>query len=173
MRDLTVATTHTYYVIAGNEPVLVHNNNGCFDAEAAAEGLPEWSEGQTTFGRASGRDANGSAVDFDLLWSGDKKNHAGLIGAVNAKLRAAGILRGSSNSARASDLEQKFAALMNRRGIVDADVVINNPNGPCQVRLGCDQTLNHILDSNRGLSVHWRDNDGVWQRADYGTRRRR
>jgi len=27
MRDLTVDTIHTYYVIAGNEPVLVHNNN--------------------------------------------------------------------------------------------------------------------------------------------------
>jgi hypothetical protein len=25
MRDLTVAAIHTYYVIAGNEPVLVHN----------------------------------------------------------------------------------------------------------------------------------------------------
>ncbi|MFC3503111.1 LamG-like jellyroll fold domain-containing protein [Micromonospora krabiensis] len=27
MRDLTVADIHTYYVLAGNEPVLVHNNN--------------------------------------------------------------------------------------------------------------------------------------------------
>jgi hypothetical protein len=29
MRDLTVDTTHTYYVLAGNEPVLVHNNDAC------------------------------------------------------------------------------------------------------------------------------------------------
>ncbi|MER5702788.1 hypothetical protein ABT023_12705 [Micromonospora sp. NPDC002296] len=29
MRDLTVANVHTYYVIAGNTPVLVHN---CGDA---------------------------------------------------------------------------------------------------------------------------------------------
>jgi hypothetical protein len=31
MRDLTVADTHTYYVIAGDTPVLVHNTNlgGC------------------------------------------------------------------------------------------------------------------------------------------------
>jgi hypothetical protein len=28
MRDLTVDTTHTYYVIAGDTPVLVHNTNG-------------------------------------------------------------------------------------------------------------------------------------------------
>jgi hypothetical protein len=27
MRDLTVANTHTYYVVAGGKPVLVHNNN--------------------------------------------------------------------------------------------------------------------------------------------------
>ncbi|MFC8620517.1 LamG-like jellyroll fold domain-containing protein [Micromonospora purpureochromogenes] len=29
MRDLTVAELHTYYVLAGDEPVLVHNNDGC------------------------------------------------------------------------------------------------------------------------------------------------
>ncbi|MEV0129399.1 polymorphic toxin-type HINT domain-containing protein [Dactylosporangium sp. NPDC050688] len=29
MRDLTVAWLHTYYVLAGDKPVLVHNNNGC------------------------------------------------------------------------------------------------------------------------------------------------
>jgi hypothetical protein len=28
MRDLTVATIHTYYVVAGNTPVLVHNCGG-------------------------------------------------------------------------------------------------------------------------------------------------
>ncbi|GAA0734441.1 hypothetical protein GCM10010199_53540 [Dactylosporangium roseum] len=29
MRDLTVADIHTYYVIVGDEPILVHNNDGC------------------------------------------------------------------------------------------------------------------------------------------------
>ncbi|WP_203833029.1 LamG-like jellyroll fold domain-containing protein [Actinoplanes regularis] len=29
MRDLTVADVHTYYVVAGQQPVLVHNNNAC------------------------------------------------------------------------------------------------------------------------------------------------
>jgi hypothetical protein len=29
MRDLTIANIHTYYVLAGNTPVLVHNSNGC------------------------------------------------------------------------------------------------------------------------------------------------
>ena len=31
MRDLTVATIHTYYVVPGTVPVLVHNNNGVCD----------------------------------------------------------------------------------------------------------------------------------------------
>ena len=34
MRDLTVAVTHTYYVIAGNTSVLVHNNDGCLEVTA-------------------------------------------------------------------------------------------------------------------------------------------
>jgi len=29
MRDLTIATTHTYYVIVGEAPVLVHNVGDC------------------------------------------------------------------------------------------------------------------------------------------------
>ena len=31
MHDLTIATTHTYYVMAGTTPVLVHNTDGCGD----------------------------------------------------------------------------------------------------------------------------------------------
>lgn len=45
MRDLTVADTHTYYVIAGDTPVLVHNNNlvnfGCGKATSAATWVDE------------------------------------------------------------------------------------------------------------------------------------
>ncbi|WP_433349662.1 hypothetical protein [Micromonospora sp. CA-111912] len=33
MHDLTVADIHTYYVIAGDTPVLVHNNNGCLEGK--------------------------------------------------------------------------------------------------------------------------------------------
>ncbi|MFI2652741.1 hypothetical protein [Micromonospora fulviviridis] len=42
MRDLTVATTHTYYVIAGTTPVLVHNNNLCGNASTQAGGHVDW-----------------------------------------------------------------------------------------------------------------------------------
>ncbi|MFY1626841.1 polymorphic toxin-type HINT domain-containing protein [Micromonospora sp. WMMD735] len=36
VHNLTVDTLHTYYVLAGKEPVLVHNNNGCDLADIAA-----------------------------------------------------------------------------------------------------------------------------------------
>ncbi|WP_436521516.1 ricin-type beta-trefoil lectin domain protein [Actinoplanes sp. HUAS TT8] len=38
MRDLTVADIHTYYVFAGDEPVLVHNNS------CSAEQLAQWAK---------------------------------------------------------------------------------------------------------------------------------
>jgi RHS repeat-associated protein len=45
MRDLTIADTHTYYVLAGNTPVLVHNDDG-FDWDAAEEELTNsWDPG--------------------------------------------------------------------------------------------------------------------------------
>ena len=45
MRDLTVNDIHTYYVIAGSEPVLVHHNNQCDPWDELAgyrtrEGMP-------------------------------------------------------------------------------------------------------------------------------------
>jgi Pretoxin HINT domain len=38
MRDLTIARTHTYYVIAGNVPVLVHNCGGRVDGPLPDKG---------------------------------------------------------------------------------------------------------------------------------------
>ncbi|WP_155373687.1 RHS repeat-associated core domain-containing protein [Catellatospora vulcania] len=41
MRDLTVANVHTYYVIAGNDPVLVHNNDpGLINLGVTGESCP-------------------------------------------------------------------------------------------------------------------------------------
>jgi hypothetical protein len=40
MHDLTVANTHTYYVIAGDTPVLVHNDGGYIPAPKGLPGFP-------------------------------------------------------------------------------------------------------------------------------------
>ena len=35
------------------------------------------------------------------------------------------------------------------------DIVINNPNGPCQGPLGCDALLPRFLPPGSELTVHW------------------
>jgi len=51
MRDLTVEQVHTYYVVAGNVPVLVHNCGPDLDAMSAAGKGPN-KNGLTDAGRA-------------------------------------------------------------------------------------------------------------------------
>jgi RHS repeat-associated protein len=61
MRDLTVATTHTYYVIAGDEPVLVHNNNGpdqCPVAGLSDSGAASYQNLMSALGDVMKRDAD-------------------------------------------------------------------------------------------------------------------
>jgi RHS repeat-associated protein len=60
MYDLTVDTVHTFYVLAGTTPVLVHN---CGVGERAAElqnALPAGSQGRVTMGVGEGVDASGA-----------------------------------------------------------------------------------------------------------------
>lgn len=151
----------TYQVVSGNTPVLVHNSGGCFDPVAVGSGLPDYA-GSVTSG--TGVAADGRAYD---VVSGNKSADAGLLKIVNNRLRAAGRLPGSANSARASDVEQKFAGIMIRDGIDNADLVVNNPAGPCTVTLGCDDVLDTIL-GNKSLTVHWPDGNGGWTSKTYG-----
>lgn len=101
------------------------------------------------------------------LQSGDKRLNADLINWVNQKLRAQGKLKGTSTSWRASDVEQKFVAIMARDGIKEADLVINFPTGPCKdAELGCDAVLSSLLDGVGTLRVHWKEN-GVMRVETY------
>ncbi|MFB6556588.1 polymorphic toxin-type HINT domain-containing protein, partial [Streptomyces sp. NPDC056405] len=46
--DLTVEGTHTYYVLAGETPVLVHNSGGCPDLDALSKSGMRPAKGKTT-----------------------------------------------------------------------------------------------------------------------------
>ncbi|MCX4588588.1 hypothetical protein OG819_02165 [Streptomyces sp. NBC_01549] len=102
------------------------------------------------------------------LGGGFGEADAELIGIVNKRLQKAGVLSGRSTSSRANDAEQKFAALMLRDGIKKADLHINNPEGPCKQRLGCDDVLSIILGNKRQLTAHWPDGNGGWESQPYG-----
>jgi hypothetical protein len=159
--DLTVNDLHTYYVVAGNTPVLVHNCN--FDRDFEWDNLPAYVEGGPTSGRAVTSDGR----SYTDLISGGKRQNADLINWVNQTLRRKGKLEGNATSWRASDVEQKFAAMMARDGIKEADIVINFPSGPCGVKLGCDDVLDALLEDVGILRVRWKEN-GVWQTNIYG-----
>jgi hypothetical protein len=79
MHDLTIATTHTFYVIAGNTPVLVHNSNAACVARNA--------KGQFTSGEnsaaANGRKAHmnyraalGDEYDYEVTLDNGKRADA-------------------------------------------------------------------------------------------------
>jgi hypothetical protein len=91
-----------------------------------------------------------------------------LIDIVNQRLQDKGVLPGRATSSRASDAEQKFAAVMLRDKIGKADLYINNPSGPCVQRLGCDDVLSTILGNKKQLTVHWPDGNGGWESRSYG-----
>ncbi|MGW3163307.1 RHS repeat domain-containing protein [Streptomyces sp. NPDC001142] len=99
--------------------------------------------------------------------SGNKVLDKELVKIANERLREAGVTRGTSTSARASDAEQKFAAVMLRDDIKKADFFINNPAGPCRQPMGCDQVLNTVL-GKRQLTVHWPDGQGGYSSWTYG-----
>jgi len=55
VHNLSVADIHTYYVLAGSTPVLVHNTNGC--------GLPDLAVNSAQFGKKWGKHAQDYGLD--------------------------------------------------------------------------------------------------------------
>lgn len=125
--------------------------------------LPGFAEG----GPTSGLGVTQGGKFYDVV-SGNKKADSELIDIVNQRLQDKGVLPGRATSSRASDAEQKFAAVMLRDKIGKADLYINNPSGPCVQRLGCDDVLSTILGNKKQLTVHWPDGNGGWESRSYG-----
>jgi RHS repeat-associated protein len=130
--------------------------------EFATRVIPKFVEGGATTG--VGSTSSGHAI---RLVSGNKRADAELIDIVNDRLRKEGFLKGAAKSARASDVEQKMAATMIRDGVDKAELVINNPAGPCAQPLGCHRVLDAIL-GKRQLTVHWPNGKGGWENWTYG-----
>ncbi|MFF7098306.1 DddA-like double-stranded DNA deaminase toxin [Streptomyces rubradiris] len=122
--------------------------------------MPKFIEGGSTVGIGA------SSEHVYRLVSGNKKADADLIDIVNKTLREKGAMK-ARRSARASDVEQKMAAIMIRDEVSKAEVVINNPSGPCRQPLDCDQVLDSLL-GKRELTVHWLDGKGGYRNKTYG-----
>ncbi|MET8542674.1 polymorphic toxin-type HINT domain-containing protein [Kitasatospora sp. NPDC004799] len=174
--NLTVEGFHTYYVLAGDAPVLVHNDVDCFapfttdnvGAIARKAGLKTRSDGDETAGFAR----VGKKIIDDLA-SGRKKDEAELVAWVKAATKE---LTGRV-SGRASDLEVKWVARMHLEGIDEADLVINYETGPCMQQFGCNDVLDMLLLKDekkpKGLTVWFPMPGGVWKCKGYGTHKGR
>lgn len=149
--------------LAGTFQIGPLGEEGGFGEPGERAPLPGFAEGGPTSGLGVTQD--GKAYD---VVSGNKKADAELINIVNQRLQDKGVLPGRVTSSRASDAEQKFAAVMLRDKIAKADLYINNPSGPCAQRLGCDDVLSTILGNKKQLTVHWPDGNGGWESRSYG-----
>ncbi|MFF7369813.1 RHS repeat-associated core domain-containing protein [Streptomyces tricolor] len=130
--------------------------------EFATQLLPKFVKG----GKTAGVGASSTGRVYRLV-SGNKDTDSELVEIVNGTLREKGYLKGASRSARASDVEQKMAAIMIRDDLSKAEIVINNPSGPCTQPLGCHRTLDAIL-GKRQLTVHWPNGKGGYENWTYG-----
>jgi RHS repeat-associated protein len=182
MWDLTVPgnNDHNFYVVAtplagGAETqshvhapvgtsILVHNDN-CFHPNEVTDLLPNYVKGRQTSGVAV---ANDGRIYSDLV-SGEKVRDQYYTGIASDQLRG-GVdwLPGETISGDANHVEQKFAAMMITDRISSADLVINNPTGPCGVTpSSCSATLNRIL-GDRSLKVWYPDGNGGWKSTSFG-----
>jgi hypothetical protein len=106
--------------------------------------------------KTHGRWTDHTGVTHDLL-SG---RHDGYHTKVDQHAVAIGLIPAGAGLARSGDIEIRFAVRMRetwqRTGSPPREnIVINNPNGPCEGDLGCDTLLPRCLPPGAELTVHW------------------
>ncbi|MFJ2746197.1 polymorphic toxin-type HINT domain-containing protein [Streptomyces sp. NPDC087440] len=177
--NFTVSDLHTYYVLAGSTPILVHN---CDRDELAKDVPPRL--GNPTDGRASGTREDGTRAETHSITSGWYEKDVALIDWVNRQMKRPDAPRptpGTSTSPGSKHVEQKYVAIMARDKVVHGTVVINHEDGPCPMPFyGCQAALDFLLSRLRAerkykdhptLTVHWKDENGEWQIAKFTSER--
>ncbi|MGW6518943.1 DddA-like double-stranded DNA deaminase toxin [Streptomyces sp. NPDC054962] len=154
VHNLTVSDLHTYYVLAGASPVLVHNCGNAPDHVKQAH--DELAGERQTTGRIFDGDGNAIGADDGVhqLTSGTDM----LSPRANAYLhQAAGNGVGPRINPRGrypqdTHVETKYAAWMRDRGITEVDVVINNA-AVCSDFHNCSTAVRAILPKNSVMRV--------------------
>ncbi|WP_460304502.1 RICIN domain-containing protein [Actinocorallia aurea] len=149
--NLTVATNHTYYVLAGNTPVLVHN---CGPGDAFDGVADDLAGSKVTTGQVV--DDAGNKIGGPVS-SGEH----GSFPAVRDAIQESGLPHDPTGSfAAASHVETKIALAMRNNGVTRATAVINNPAGVCPGPYSCSTAVPSILPSGSSLTIWWRNSDG-------------
>lgn len=165
MRDLTVATTHTYYVIAGTEPVLAHNNDNvpCITGPTTSN---------THYAQVTVRDADGALLDRYALRSGGTTPEEAALGkglacqVVHTEHRAGRISGGAPMAGKHVIKNDPFwgTSPVPEGGLVSI-AGIKSPCGTCQ-----KQMKESADDTGATFEYHWPDGQGgvkTWSTDDF------
>jgi RHS repeat-associated protein len=148
MHDLTVAQVHTYYVLAGTAPVLVHNCDDEEDHRRASQNVadPDNRDATTLGGVLHIETANGR-MTFDLRT--DRLHPA-----VSAQIRRE-VPRGPNNRWYGSHLEVQAAFLMRRYALPDSTgrLMMTFPTDTRAVCRNCRRNVPGYLPSGMTLQI--------------------
>ncbi|GAA2112007.1 DddA-like double-stranded DNA deaminase toxin [Actinomadura alba] len=146
VHNLTVTQDHTYYVLAGVTPVLVHN---CNPLDEIAD---ELADSKITTGQVV--DDAGNRVGAPVS-SGENASFP----QVRDAIRDSGLPHDPAGGfAAASHVETKIAMAMRSNNIQRATVVINNP--VCSGPFSCMTGVSAILPRGSSLTAVWRTEEG-------------
>ncbi|MQY40934.1 hypothetical protein SRB17_89680 [Streptomyces sp. RB17] len=153
MYNLTVNELHTYYVLAGTTPVLVHNT--CGDPIEAIESVADGLSGKKiTTGQVI--DDTGAKVG-PTVSSGEEGSWADIA----SFLESSGLQHPPTGEfPAASHVEAKIAWAMRNRGIQRATIVINKKEGVCAGPYSCSAAVPAILPAGSSLTVWYRGTSG-------------
>ena len=148
--DLTIGTLHTYYVEAGDTPILVHNCN----TESVAADLDKMAYNGKTVGQAVRVNPDGSVTKLGQpLISG----RSPLAEEVNSALKEAGVRMPSNGRFPAAEHpDTQFAYLLgkSKSGVTSADIVINKVGGACEGDYSCSVAIPKLLPKGSTLRIH-------------------
>ncbi|MET8655749.1 DddA-like double-stranded DNA deaminase toxin [Streptomyces griseus] len=146
--DLTIRDIHTYYVLAGATPVLVHN---CNPLDGIADEL------------AGSKITTGQVVDDagNKVGAPVPSGENGSFTQVRDALKKSGVPHDAAGGfAAASHVETKIALAMRSNDVQRATVVINNSDGVCSGPYSCMTGVSAILPRGSGLTSVWRTEEG-------------
>ncbi|MFF2628695.1 polymorphic toxin-type HINT domain-containing protein [Kitasatospora griseola] len=153
--NLTVADLHTYYVLAGRTPLLVHNVI-CVNLDALFDALPAWKKGDKTVGQPIfiGKDG---FVKLPTIDSGVSKWQGEISEYLSKKYGKDGGYPTDTH------VETMYAWMMRKaikeEGIkkLDISIVINNTEGICSKLYNCTDAVAWILPVGHTLTVWVKD----------------
>lgn len=148
--NLTVEDDHTYYVEAGDTPLLVHNCN----TESVAADLAKMAYNGKTVGQAVRINPDGSVTKLGQpLISGQSS----LAEKVNQALKESGVKMPSNGKYPAAEHpDTQFAYLLgqSKSGVASGDIVITKVGGTCGGEYSCPIAIRKLLPTDWKLRVH-------------------